>query len=60
MKKLALTEAIIKDLISLYELAEKYVGSRSNVVQPIWDRIRNSIVEDTLDCPIKPENSKDG
>lgn len=46
MKKIVLTEEIFKDLQSLYDLSERYVGSRHNIVQPIWERLCKAVVEE--------------
>jgi len=46
-KKIPATEDVLKDIAVLYELAERSVGAQHNIVRPIYERIINSIVEDS-------------
>jgi hypothetical protein len=52
-KLIVITDDLVKDLKSLYDLAERYVGSAQNIVQPIWERIAKAVVEEN-----EPENKE--
>jgi hypothetical protein len=46
VKFIVVNEEFVKDLRSLYEGAERYYGAAQNIVQPIWERIAKSVVEE--------------